>query len=799
MTAVTLRPNATNASGTLTATPSGTLHGVTSDNSDSTYALGDGYVYLGLGTVSMPAGSVVKSIQPRVRFARPLGVYYFYYQVRTGDGFGSILTNNSQVDTATPTTYTGTLLSSPISQADLDALQILVSCAGINDGRIYEVYLDVVYCPPPTVSVSAPTGTITATLAPNVSWTHTAGSDASGQGGYRVKIFNATQYGAGGFDPDTSPSVADSGFVSGSASSWNPGTLANATSYRAYVKTYQYTNSVEQSSAWAFSSFTVNVPPGVPTLVTPANGGTVSSSRPALNGTVYTSGLTARREWQFATNAGFTTGVITITEPVGSLRDNPTGSYAFPVASGRLAQGTWYLRSRSIDSTGAYSGYSSTNVFTVAHAPSTTSRTPTGAQSVLYATTRRVDWLFTDPDAADFQLKYQAQLWKLSAPGSPIDTGQVTASSQFHNFTGLDSTWRDTELRWRVQVWDQDNVASGWSTEQAFFMRDPATISVTSPTNLEVINNAAPLITWSFSASAGRTQAQWRITIRNMTTGIDVITSGWVTSTATSWQVPSPVILVGPTFRITLEVIDSVGLTNSTTRNFTASYAVPAGPTYSITSINYPSTGQVFIEWSGATADVDFVEWRVYRREDSGPWTLIYSTDVATVRLYDDYAAPSGVFVEYAVVQAILDTGNVIETAYNPTAMTEELENYMLTCPGNPALNLVLYHVSGENFADEQEMAAVNLLGRGRRIEYGTRYGILGTLEVSFRDQATETAREQRVKLEALRDSGLDVYLLNPFGDVYRVAMMSASVTRVPGTGRHEMAGASIAYSEVTA
>lgn len=701
--------------------------------------------------------------------------------------------------TTTPTSYTGPWVDIALTQAQVNALAV-GGGSTYADSRVHEHYVDLVYVPAPTCAISAPTGTITNSLSATATWSHTAGSDAlAGQGAYRLKIFNATQYDAGGFSPDVGPSVFDSGIVAGTATSRDVGPLANVTSYRAYIQTYQYTNGVAQPAPWQYTSFTINVPPGIPSGVVPANGGTVTTSRPALAASVTTSGLTARREWQLASNAGFTVGVITITEPVTALRENPSGSYAFPVASGRLTPGTWYLRARSIDSGGAYSSYSSTNVFTVSHPPSTTARTPTGAQSVLYAGTRRVDWVFTDPDPLDSQSRYQAQLWKLSAPGSPIDSGIVVASSQFHNFTIPDTTWRDTELRWRVRVHDFDNTVGDWSPEQSFFLRDAPALNVTSPTNAQVINNAAPLITWTFTASSGRTQAQFRIVIRNMTTGIDVITSGWVAGSTTSWQVPSPVILVGPNFRITLEVIDSVGLTSTTTRTFSASYAVPAGPVYTVTSINYPTTGQVLVEWSGATPDVNFAGWRVYRREDSGPWALIFSTDVVTVRLYDDYAAPAGVFVEYAVVQAILDTGNIIETSYDPTSITEELDNYMLTCPGNPALNLILYHVSGESFSDEQEMAAVNLLGRGRRVEYGTRYGILGTLEVSFRDQADETAREQRIKLEALRDSGLDVYLLNPFGDVYRVAMMSASVTRVPGVGRHEMASASIAYSEVTA
>jgi hypothetical protein len=50
-----------------------------------------------------------------------------------------------------------------------------------------------------------------------------------------------------------------------------------------------------------------------------------------------------------------------------------------------------------------------------------------------------------------------------------------------------------------------------------------------------------------------------------------------------------------------------------------------------------------------------------------------------------------------------------------------------------------------------------------------------------------------------LRASGLAVYLLNVFGDSWKVALPSASFQRVAGTGLNEVVTADISYTEITA
>jgi hypothetical protein len=117
----------------------------------------------------------------------------------------------------------------------------------------------------PVVTVTAPSGSISA-ARPVVIWSTSFPSGAS-ETTYQVRTFSAAQYGAGGFNPATSPATDDSGAVSStSATQYQVATsLPAGTSYRSYVQVVETGN--EASGFLAFGAFTVvlDLPP-TPTL-----------------------------------------------------------------------------------------------------------------------------------------------------------------------------------------------------------------------------------------------------------------------------------------------------------------------------------------------------------------------------------------------------------------------------------------------------------------------------------------------------------------------------------------------------
>lgn len=122
---------------------------------------------------------------------------------------------------------------------------------------------------PPSVTATGPAGSVSDTTSPTVAWSY---SDPEGdaQVTYRVKVFDQATYEAGGFDPDASTTVWDSGQVTSSTKSRAIGTeLENGTTYRAYV---QVTQSGGLASGWSFTGFTIALdPPASPTVTVTAD------------------------------------------------------------------------------------------------------------------------------------------------------------------------------------------------------------------------------------------------------------------------------------------------------------------------------------------------------------------------------------------------------------------------------------------------------------------------------------------------------------------------------------------------
>lgn len=275
MTVVTTRADATVAAFGLSATGAASRHAALSDDSDISYINGayDDVATLGFAEPSIPAGGRVKTIVIRMRIARTVAIptgYRVYYALA-----GTLSTDPLTVfpTWSTPTTITVLTLATDTVPTDL-RVQLHKFFGGTNDAPVYEMYVDTTYVALPVVVVDAPTGTITNTNTPAISWTDTLDTDGGAQTAYEVKVFHSSVYGAGGFNPATSTGASiESGITTGAAASWQSlQTLPNGT-YRAYVRVAQTVNGAYHWSAWAYSGFTINVAlPAVPLLTaTPEN------------------------------------------------------------------------------------------------------------------------------------------------------------------------------------------------------------------------------------------------------------------------------------------------------------------------------------------------------------------------------------------------------------------------------------------------------------------------------------------------------------------------------------------------
>lgn len=274
MTVVTTRPDATVANGSSTVTGAASRHAALNDDSDSSYVTlpaGGSAAKIGFAEPSIPAGALYLGRTLRVRLANVSSTAGFFVIPSSHPNF--VATEVGMFVTwSTPTTVTPTLSESalpgytwpPTAPVSAVEAQLRSSAA---DVRLYELYYDTTYVAKPTLNVTAPTGTVTDTNTPTVTWTETLDSDGGAQTKYEVKVFSAAQYGAGGFDPSTSTATYNSGILSGSSLSHAVASaLANAT-YRAYVRVGQTVNGATHWSDWDYEGFVVNVtPPNAPSI-----------------------------------------------------------------------------------------------------------------------------------------------------------------------------------------------------------------------------------------------------------------------------------------------------------------------------------------------------------------------------------------------------------------------------------------------------------------------------------------------------------------------------------------------------
>lgn len=118
---------------------------------------------------------------------------------------------------------------------------------------------------PPDVTVDEPRGTATSSR-PRVEWTFFDPAGGS-QAAYHVKVFDADTYSAGGFDPNTTAALWDSGEInSSSVFDRVVGVdLETGATYRAYVRVKDNEGIY---SGWMYRQFSVSLsPPNVPTIV----------------------------------------------------------------------------------------------------------------------------------------------------------------------------------------------------------------------------------------------------------------------------------------------------------------------------------------------------------------------------------------------------------------------------------------------------------------------------------------------------------------------------------------------------
>lgn len=719
-------------------------------------------------------------------------------------------------------------------QADIDNLQLLImQKAAVPTGslRVARAVVELDIRHQPIVSaVSAPTG-VQASRIPTVSWTP-AWQD--GDDGYqtRIKVFKAATYGAGGFNPETTPAdgydvtVYDNNATAHSytPSNINANYLGDGT-WKAYVKTSKIFLPAFPYEDWAWTSdwvagpaFTITNPPPAPTTLTPANASTVNTDLPTLGATVVEPTMHAKStvQWQLATDIAFTANARTISETSADLRLSGITTEVIPAPSalfqGAGVPGVWYMRARQVDQFGTTGAYTAAQSFNVSHPPAPSNITP-GSAIVLGFDTGTVgasvtaSWDFTDTSPVDFQTAYQVVVERNDTGASVLDSGKVLSTSATTYVMVIPvATYQDVLLRLKVRLWDRDDVPGGYSAYQTFMVQENPVVTITSPLDLDMVNNPAPTVLWSLTAG-GRTQNRYRVLFGlgpSATPGDAVYDTLWQGDVVTTFTPPTAILENDTNYWVEVQVYDSSNLYASDRTYFDTHWIPPASPAFVVDDTPYNEDlddGYVKITWTDVDRDPSFEAYRLYRRlVDADDWEMLLETsDIEAEYEYHDWLAVSGVEYEYSLTQVATRFGASVEGLGDSLPSFPVSTHYWLIHPDDASLNLRLAHVTSDDFEDDEwETKTTHILGAGRHVDIGDRLGETGTLGFNLRDiEGGLTAREQRFQIKALRATETTIYLRNPFGDIYLVHAGNVRIRRQSGVGRREFSDVSLDYEEM--
>lgn len=273
--------------------------------------------------------------------------------------------------------------------------------------------------------------------------------------------------------------------------------------------------------------------PNTPTDLSPAAGSTLTTDTPLLGAYVstnYSGGQPAQGkvkvEWQIAKDQLFTISSRTFLQGDAELKFAGQGQSVFtslqvPGAQ-RLPQGTWYLRARTIDWNGTSSQYSGYQTFRVANSAATLAHSPTENQAVQWAAGGTTfTWVYANSNLGS-QSAYQVTVE--DAAGATVgDTGKVLSQIE-QAVVVIPATLKNQSLRWKVKVWDSDDIEGDFSEYNVFRVADLPTVVVGTVTTVGTPN---PTFTYVATPS-GSPISQKRLIVTRDSDGVVFFDSGWL-------------------------------------------------------------------------------------------------------------------------------------------------------------------------------------------------------------------------------------------------------------------------------
>lgn len=190
------------------------------------------------------------------------------------------------------------------------------------------------------------------------------------------------------------------------------------------------------------------------------------------------------------------------------------------------------------------------------------------------------------------------------------------------------------------------------------------TVTITSPTEAQVITTAAPVVTWTFSPG---TQLNRRIRIYRV--GVLVHDSGVLATSSQSYTVPVGAITNNNTYTMIVDIVTTDGIPGqSSVRTFSTSFATAAN----VTGVTVTPIGgckaptvlpKILVNWVQVVpgGGETFVRYEIWRRIGGATaWQVIKHETVIGVTTYNDLTPNSREVYQYAVVYVATAAGSTL-------------------------------------------------------------------------------------------------------------------------------------------
>ena len=266
-----------------------------------------------------------------------------------------------------------------------------------------------------------------------------------------------------------------------------------------------------------------HTPPAVPTLSSPANGATVSTTSATLSWAAST-GATSYSVQAYTVSCGGT--AVTVGSPGASTSISLTG----------LTSGTTYYWRVSATGTGGTSAYSSCFNFTVKIPPAVPTLSSPANASTVSTTSTTLKW-----NAVTGATSYSVQAYTVSCGGTAVTVGSPGASTSV-SLTGLTT---GKTYYWRVSATGTGGTSAYSGCFNFTTKIPPSTPSLTSPTNAAFVTTSSATLKWSavtgatsynvqaYTVSCGGTA--FRVGAPGANTSLAI--SGLTTGTTYYWRV----------------------------------------------------------------------------------------------------------------------------------------------------------------------------------------------------------------------------------------------------------------------